>query len=142
MKYIANPVEVDAFVITGIGNNLGENFGQEVKVDDGSTRLITPEQMARMTPVVGDYFVIQSDGYIYINPKTVFERKYSQIPTDYPCLRKQIGDFKSTFYGPHKCENCEATIIRQSRDQGGIAYSMPPRGQEVYVVHGCQAPQK
>lgn len=76
MKYIANPVEVDAFAITDIGDNLGPNFGREVKVDDGSTRLITPEQMARMTPAVGDYFVIQSDGYIYINPKAVFERKY------------------------------------------------------------------
>lgn len=76
MKYIANPVEVDAFVITGLGANLGENFGQEVTVDDDSTRLITPEQMARMTPVVGDYFVIQADGYTYINPKAVFERKY------------------------------------------------------------------
>lgn len=76
MKYIANPVEVEAFKITEI-NGL-DFIGQMVKVDDGSDRLITPEQMARMEPSVGDYFVIQSDGYIYINPKDVFERKYSR----------------------------------------------------------------
>lgn len=78
-KYIANPVEADAFVITGLSDDLGPNFGREVTVDDGSTRLITPEQMARMTPAVGDYFVIQSDGYIYINPKAVFERNYRKV---------------------------------------------------------------
>jgi hypothetical protein len=34
---------------------------------------------ARYMPVVGDYWVIQSDGYIYLNPKDVFERKYSPL---------------------------------------------------------------
>lgn len=32
--------------------------------------------MARYTPVVGDYWVVQEDGYIYLNPRDVFERKY------------------------------------------------------------------
>jgi len=30
-----------------------------------------------MEPKIGDYWVIRSDGYIYLNPKTVFERKHS-----------------------------------------------------------------
>ena len=34
---------------------------------------------ARMIPQVGDYWVIQSDGYVYLNPKDVFERKYRPL---------------------------------------------------------------
>lgn len=77
MKYIANPVTADAFKIVEVGAR--EFAGRIVKVDDGSERLVTPEQMARYEPIIGDYFVIQADGYIYINPKDVFERKYSAV---------------------------------------------------------------
>jgi hypothetical protein len=80
VKYIANPVEVEAFKIIELGQR--DFAGQMVTLDDASERLVTPEQMARMEPAIGDYFVIQSDGYIYINPKAVFERKYSYDP---PC---------------------------------------------------------
>src|ERR1700691_2146243 len=31
---------------------------------------------ARYAPKVGDYWVVQSDGYAYLNPAEVFERKY------------------------------------------------------------------
>ena len=73
MKYIPNPVEVDAFQIVAID-------GPNVKLDrPGPTspwETPTPEMCARMTPKVGDYWVVQSDGYVYLNPKEVFERKY------------------------------------------------------------------
>ena len=37
----------------------------------------TEKMCARMTPVKGDYWVTQlHDGYHYLNPKDVFERKY------------------------------------------------------------------
>ncbi len=38
--------------------------------------------IARMTPQVGDYLVIQEDGYEYLNPKEVFERKYSRVDSN------------------------------------------------------------
>jgi hypothetical protein len=75
MKYIANPVEVDAFKIVKVEwfeNQLASRF----TLDDGQIVMGTPEMQARMVPVPGDYWVIQSDGYIYLNPKDVFERKY------------------------------------------------------------------
>ena len=34
--------------------------------------------IARYVPKTGDYLVTQEDGYIYVNPREVFERKYSQ----------------------------------------------------------------
>jgi hypothetical protein len=84
MKYIANPVEVDAFVIKhvelwryeteGVSAHPGAVFTltldnhQMVVADSGMT--------SRMVPKVGDYWVVQSDGYVYLNPKDVFERKY------------------------------------------------------------------
>jgi hypothetical protein len=77
-KWVANPVEVTAYKIWKVsgGNDV---FQLEIGNDDKSdyqTVIATPDMTARMTPKVGDYWVIQSDGYIYLNPKEVFERKY------------------------------------------------------------------
>jgi hypothetical protein len=80
MKYIANPVEVDAFKIVKIVEE-NERFGLVLELEGlAANVLATKEMMSRMTPVAGDYWVIQSDGYIYLNPKEVFERKYSLKP--------------------------------------------------------------
>lgn len=77
MKYIANPVEVDAFKITHVGPiaDRGGDF-RILTLEDGKLVQADKEMMARMTPQVGDYWVIQSDGYIYLNPRDVFLRKY------------------------------------------------------------------
>ena len=85
MKYIANPVEVTAYKILSVegGQNepgVGSSYSLIVGDADGQSEsqrvTATPEMTSRMTPSVGDYWVIQSDGYIYLNPKEVFERKY------------------------------------------------------------------
>lgn len=34
---------------------------------------------ARFYPSVGDYVVIQPDGYVYLNPKQVFEDKFEKV---------------------------------------------------------------
>ena len=83
MKYIANPVEVQAFKITSLelrearpDSEFGNPWGTAV-LENGETVIIEQEMTARYRPVVGDYWVIQEDGYTYLNPKEVFERKYS-----------------------------------------------------------------
>lgn len=113
MRYIANPVEVDAFKIEKVLTNACASFeagivcGQPEKahtkaaakgdvgmdhdfvsdglvlvLEDGRSVLAEPGMTSRMTPVEGDYWVIQlSDGYTYLNPKAVFERKYSIDPS-------------------------------------------------------------
>lgn len=75
MKYQANPVEVDAQEIVSVGTPLADGSvhlalrnGENVTADAG--------MVARMTPKEGDYWVVQEDGYTYLNPKDVFERKY------------------------------------------------------------------
>lgn len=81
-KYIANPVEVDAFRIDAvhlIGDNYSEDRIANLLLDDGKTATATQDMMARITPQIGDYYVVQSDGYIYLNPKAVFERKYRKM---------------------------------------------------------------
>lgn len=79
MKYFANPVEVDAFKIIRLGDMLHSprKVGQEMVLEDGRTVLVAPELLSRITPKLGDYYVVQADGYIYLNPKDVFERKYT-----------------------------------------------------------------
>jgi hypothetical protein len=78
MKYVANPVVVDAYkilMLEGISDG-----GYELQLDNFEFRNATPAMCSRMTPAVGDYWVVQADGYTYLNPKDVFERKYR--PTD------------------------------------------------------------
>lgn len=78
MKYIANPVEVEAYRIASVGEPYGggELAMRDCACDDGVTRVATVAMMSRYTPVEGDYWVVQSDGYFYLNPREVFERKY------------------------------------------------------------------
>lgn len=97
MKYIAKPVEVEAHVIkdivavADIGPIGGRSTGVAYVLDNGETVTATPEMTARMTPAIGDYWVIQSDGYIYLNPKDVFERKYAPAEGTYSQLQR--GDY-------------------------------------------------
>lgn len=78
MKYVANPVEVEAFWIAEVGsvNHISQTIA--LVLENGERVLATKEMTARYLPQVGDYWVVQSDGYTYLNPKAVFERKYSQ----------------------------------------------------------------
>jgi hypothetical protein len=82
MKYTANPVEVDAYKILEVGPEADRSAGERIlKLDGGPGMVICDKpMMARYTPNPGDYWVIQSDGYPYLNPKEVFERKYSSAP--------------------------------------------------------------
>jgi hypothetical protein len=80
MRYRANPVEVEAFVITQTEYYPHKDPDFILTLDSGEIVRATPAMTSRMAPSPGDYWVIQSDGYIYLNPKEVFERKYSPIP--------------------------------------------------------------
>jgi hypothetical protein len=83
MKYQANPVIVDAYKIVSVSDSLNEDVTTDerssfnVATDDGENRHANFDMCARYIPQVGDYWVVQSDGYEYLNPKDVFERKYS-----------------------------------------------------------------
>jgi hypothetical protein len=76
--YQANPVSVTASRITGLGGH-DANGSRTLKLDDGRTIKATKEMLARIDPKVGDYYVIQQDGYAYLNPAEVFQRKYSPL---------------------------------------------------------------
>jgi hypothetical protein len=73
MKYVANPVIVDAFKITEIHTT---EKGLIILLEDGNGRELDPSMTARYIPKIGDYLVRAEDGYEYLNPKEVFERKY------------------------------------------------------------------
>ncbi len=79
MRYYAKPVAVEAFVIDEVAPFLvrGE---LHVRTEDGVVRTATAAMMARFQPSEGDVWVIQQDGYEYVNPRDVFERKYSATP--------------------------------------------------------------
>jgi hypothetical protein len=84
MKYVANPVEVQAYRILEIEGAESRDLDKtpifHLVVGDGESenqrKTATSEMTSRMTPKVGDYWVIQADGYVYLNPKDIFERKY------------------------------------------------------------------
>ena len=74
MKHIANPVEVEAHVVTAT-YDLGSGVFK-LLLDDQTVFTATPDMTARMKPTIGDYVVTQSDGYVYLNPRDVFLYKY------------------------------------------------------------------
>lgn len=75
MEYIAKPVRVEAFVIAHVGR-VDSAGGVEVCLENGRKEYADRGMTARYFPAEGDYLVIQEDGYKYLNPKEVFERKY------------------------------------------------------------------
>ena len=75
MKYIANPVEVDAEIIISVGPVKGDG-SIELVLQGGKKFHATQGMVVRYIPQEGDYVVTQADGYVYLNPKDVFERKY------------------------------------------------------------------
>lgn len=78
MKYRANPVEVQAQIIIGVGSILPDG-SMPCALQNGLNALATKGMLARFIPQAGDYWVRQADGYEYLNPKDVFERKYSPV---------------------------------------------------------------
>ena len=80
MKAIANPVEVEFAVITSVGGVGTSRIDVALDWGEGHARsdrvTLDPSMIARYVPHIGDYFVRQADGYEYLNPKAVFERKY------------------------------------------------------------------
>lgn len=81
MTYIANSVLVEAAAIKRIDEKdpTSGKFLVHVENTNGGTTpiTVTPEMASRIRNLkIGDYVVIQSDGYVYLNPKDVFERKY------------------------------------------------------------------
>lgn len=78
MKYQAKPVEVDALKIASVGQ-VKDNGTLDIALENGKNVVLAKEMIARYVPKEGDYLVTQEDGYQYVNPKEVFERKYSPI---------------------------------------------------------------
>lgn len=80
MRYHANPaVEVEAKKITQI--DVMADGSLALTLDDGSGFIPVPGMLSRIGLLVGDYVVTQlHDGYVYLNPKAVFERKYLPGP--------------------------------------------------------------
>ena len=75
-KYVANPVEVEAFEIESM-RVVDSDGGHEITLKDSfEKRYLEAGAFSRFKPAPGDYYVVQSDGYVYLNPKSVFERKY------------------------------------------------------------------
>lgn len=93
MKYRAKPVVVDAHLIVSVGKvfevttvqpngSIDEEGSCHLALSNGDNVVAQPAMLARMTPAVGDYWVIQEDGYVYLNPRDVFLRKYDAIGFD------------------------------------------------------------
>lgn len=91
MKYVANPgtwlksqhpgeLEVEAHKIVSVGQP-NADCSVHVALENGENEIATSGMCSRYKPVAGDYWVIQSDGYTYLNPKEVFERKYHAVET-------------------------------------------------------------
>ena len=109
MIYRANPVTVYAHQIVDVGDLMPDG-SRHCALLDGRNVVATKEMLARMTPAPGDYWVIQMDGYVYLNPKEVFERKYAlqaETPPPLAHTKKQIDFTRATELTPEVCDAIE-----------------------------------
>ena len=83
--HIANPVRVTATKILEVAV-LSEPEAPApdllLRLADGRIYTAYAFMTARHVPVAGDYLVRQEDGYEYLTPKDVFERKYRSLDAD------------------------------------------------------------
>ncbi len=124
----ARPVGVQARKIIAILGAMSGG-GRLVKLDDHSTYSLDPAMTARVFPTVGDYLIVGQDGYAYINPSDVFERKYE--PLYDPILdeaRFQRGDV--VLFQPrvelldteNEYDNAVPARVERPRLVGGVLY--------------------
>ena len=85
--HIANPVRAVGTRILDVTDitTREEGCGQScpdlmLRLADGRNYKADTSMTCRYVPVPGDYLVRQEDGYEYLNPKDVFERKYRELP--------------------------------------------------------------
>lgn len=78
MTFRAKPILVEAFEIVSIAAAT-EDGGLLLVLLNHPAVTAPPAMLARYKPVAGDYYVIQDDGYAYINPGAVFLRKYEPV---------------------------------------------------------------
>ena len=75
--FIANPVRVTAARIIAVLPPTDERTRTDLTLEDGTVFEADEGMTARYMPVPGDFIVVQEDGYTYVNPREVFERKYA-----------------------------------------------------------------
>jgi hypothetical protein len=75
MKYEAKPITVEAHKLVSRGAADADG-NVHCALENGDNVTATAAMTARFLPSPGDYWVIQEDGYVYLNPAAVFERKY------------------------------------------------------------------
>jgi hypothetical protein len=92
-KYRAKPVKVTAYKIVGVGTKCDDPAGNipfyiPLTLDNCEAVMADSAMCARMTPETGDYWVIQEDGYTYLNSKVVFDRKYELVMDRKPTIQE------------------------------------------------------
>ena len=77
---------------------------------------------------------------VHSHPEQMDQSICSTSP-DYLTLRKQLDDFKSTFYGPHYCPGCSPVlrnmVITRAKEQGGQSYEWSDEV-KAYILHHCR----
>ncbi|SEH89642.1 hypothetical protein [Paraburkholderia hospita] len=114
MKFVANPVSVEAHQIQAVHSMLSDG-SLPITLENGEhVPPLPPEMIARYIPVPGDYLVTQEHGYQYVNPREAFERKYAPEGSR---VRFTASDDIANFLADVKCrvrnvgEPVEACVV-------------------------------
>ncbi len=86
-KYVYKPIRVRGFKIIEIYKDNIEFYddgtpAMQLTLENGDVKVTQQGMCSRITPKIGDYWVIQPDGYEYLNPAAVFEGKFEVADAD------------------------------------------------------------
>jgi hypothetical protein len=121
MRYQAKPVFVEAFLIIAVSVILPDGT-RVCHLAGGEMKVAHEAMMARYVPSAGDYWVRQEDGYEYINPKDVFERKYALVQSGHMPFGQALEALKSGFRVARRGWNGKGMWLAYSGGQKALPF--------------------
>jgi hypothetical protein len=86
-QFVAKPLHVQAWQILTVHRN---HIRLDVPAGYDPDVFLTARQVNSRYPVAGDYYVMLDDGFAFVSPRHVFERKYAPAPGRHGTTRQDL----------------------------------------------------
>lgn len=112
--HVANPYPVFARRILHVAGS-APGGALNLTLTDGTPYTAGTEMTARHFPLSGDYLIVGEDGYAYINPSEVFEKKYHPIKDEEHPFAKYVGGLSGASDGVVTAESIMSADLQDAQ---------------------------